>query len=404
MYAGHSVGVVVPAYNEAGLVGDVIREMPDYVDRLYLIDDASTDRTWAAIREAAARRAGTADVDEPGETVTTDGHGGTVVAEHSPETAASAAGGGSGVVTTPSVSTAEPDSTGPTSNGAASTGFTSNGQVDARAEQTDSQHAEQVADRLTAAETIGEVICLRHAENRGAGGAIKTGYLAAIDDGVDIVATVDADGQMNCETLSELLDPLVADEADYAKGNRFHDTEVLRNMPPFRLTGNLLLTGLTRIASGYWGLRDPQNGFTATTRETLVEADIGTLWTYYGYMNQLMGRFSTNGVRIADVPMETIYDKEESSIEYGPYIRKVSLLLLRTFVLRLVTKRGIAARTTAACYLGGVFTVGASLLAVVRGDDGGVDGWGALVGALAFLVGIVVDAVTPPGVVRWEDR
>jgi len=201
-----------------------------------------------------------------------------------------------------------------------------------------------------------------------------------------------------------LLDPLVADEADYAKGNRFHDTEVLRNMPPFRLTGNLLLTGLTRIASGYWGLRDPQNGFTATTRETLVEADIGTLWTYYGYMNQLMGRFSTNGVRIADVPMETIYDKEESSIEYGPYIRKVSLLLLRTFVLRLVTKRGIAARTTAACYLGGVFTVGASLLAVVRGDDGGVDGWGALVGALAFLVGIVVDAVTPPGVVRWEDR
>ena len=404
MYAGHSVGVVVPAYNEAGLVGDVIDEMPDYVDRLYLVDDASTDRTWAAIREAAARRAGDFSADESAEPVTTDGHGGTVMTEQSGETVASAGSDGSGLVTAPSVSTGEPASTGPSSNGAGSAGPASNGQIDPRAEQTDGRHTEQVASRLSTAETIGEVICLRHAENRGAGGAIKTGYLAAIDDGVDIVATVDADGQMNCGTLSELLDPLVADEADYAKGNRFHDTEVLRNMPPFRLTGNLLLTGLTRIASGYWGLRDPQNGFTATTRETLVEADVGTLWTYYGYMNQLMGRFNTNGVRIADVPMETIYDKEESSIEYGPYIRKVSLLLLRTFFLRLVTKRGIGARTTTACYLGGVFTVGASLLAVVRGDDGGVDGWGTLVGVLAFLVGLVVDAVTPPGVVRWENR
>ena len=415
MYAGHSVGVVVPAYNEAGLVGDVIRAMPDYVDRLYVIDDASTDRTWAAIQEAADRRAGAVDADGATEPMTTDGHGSPVT--EPPHEATAAAGGGSEAVAAPAVSADDGASTDPVSNGRAASDrqAPSDGQaasdrraapnegVDDYTDRSDrNRYAEQLDGRLSTIETVGEVTCLRHAENRGAGGAIKTGYLMAIDDGFDIIATVDADGQMNCETLSELLDPLVADEAEYAKGNRFHDGEVLRNMPPFRLTGNLLLTGLTRIASGYWGLRDPQNGFTATTRETLIEADIGTLWTYYGYMNQLMGRFNANGVRIADVPMATIYDAEESSIEYGRYIRKVSLLLLRTFVLRLVTKRGVAARTTAACYLAGAFTVGTSLFAAIRDD--GVDGWGSLVGVLTFLVGVVIDAATPPGVLRSEDR
>ena len=58
MYESYSVAVVVPAYNEAGLVGEVIETIPTYVDRIYAVDDRSTDGTWDEIVRHAARRNG----------------------------------------------------------------------------------------------------------------------------------------------------------------------------------------------------------------------------------------------------------------------------------------------------------------------------------------------------------
>ncbi|MDL5360621.1 glycosyltransferase family 2 protein [Halalkalicoccus sp. NIPERK01] len=55
MYKGKKIGVVVPAYEEEGFVGGVIETVPSFVDRVYVIDDGSTDGTWREIREAARR-------------------------------------------------------------------------------------------------------------------------------------------------------------------------------------------------------------------------------------------------------------------------------------------------------------------------------------------------------------
>lgn len=55
MYKGKKIGVVVPAYEEEGFVGGVIETVPSFVDRVYVIDDGSTDGTWREIREAASR-------------------------------------------------------------------------------------------------------------------------------------------------------------------------------------------------------------------------------------------------------------------------------------------------------------------------------------------------------------
>ena len=51
MYRNHSVGIVVPSYNEERRVGLVIAGIPSYVDRVYVIDDASTDRTAAVVQD-----------------------------------------------------------------------------------------------------------------------------------------------------------------------------------------------------------------------------------------------------------------------------------------------------------------------------------------------------------------
>jgi glycosyltransferase involved in cell wall biosynthesis len=55
MYKEKRIGVVIPAYNEAEFVGDVIETVPEYVDRVYPVDDNSTDETWREITDAAAR-------------------------------------------------------------------------------------------------------------------------------------------------------------------------------------------------------------------------------------------------------------------------------------------------------------------------------------------------------------
>lgn len=55
MYKGKKIGVVVPAYEEEGFVGTVVETVPSFVDRVYVIDDGSSDGTWSEIREAASR-------------------------------------------------------------------------------------------------------------------------------------------------------------------------------------------------------------------------------------------------------------------------------------------------------------------------------------------------------------
>ena len=91
---------------------------------------------------------------------------------------------------------------------------------------------------------------IRHAENRGVGAAIITGYRRARALGADVVAVMAGDGQMDPADLERVLRPIVDGEADYVKGNRLRHPGVLRTMPPARLAGTAVLAWLTRHAAG----------------------------------------------------------------------------------------------------------------------------------------------------------
>jgi len=56
MFEGRRVCVVIPAYNEEKLIGRVLETMPDLVDRMIAVDDASTDGTAQILCVAQARR------------------------------------------------------------------------------------------------------------------------------------------------------------------------------------------------------------------------------------------------------------------------------------------------------------------------------------------------------------
>jgi len=53
-YRGNRIAVVVPAYNEELLIGDTLASIPDFVGRVYVVNDRSTDRTQEVIEYYAA--------------------------------------------------------------------------------------------------------------------------------------------------------------------------------------------------------------------------------------------------------------------------------------------------------------------------------------------------------------
>jgi glycosyltransferase involved in cell wall biosynthesis len=50
MYRGKVIAVIVPAYNEEKLIGKVLKTIPDFIDRIVVVDDASTDQTGEVVK------------------------------------------------------------------------------------------------------------------------------------------------------------------------------------------------------------------------------------------------------------------------------------------------------------------------------------------------------------------
>lgn len=324
MYRGNTIGVVIPAYNEAGFVGNVITTVPPFIDRVYVVDDCSTDDTWTEIQQHARLVNGRARTDEP------------------------LADGGSAFVQ--------------------------------------------------------RVVPIRHEQNGGVGAAITTGYARARDDGIDVVAVLNGDGQMDPNNLARVADPIVDGVADYVKGNRLVFRDYRRGMSAWRFFGNSVLSFLTKVASGYWKLTDPQNGYTAISGTALEELDLDELYEDYGFLNHLLVHLNARGMRVADVAMPAIYGDETSGIRYSKFIPRLSWLLLRSFVWRLKVKYLVFDfHPLVLCYLLGAvgLVVGSlggvvSLAAALLGDDTGLLGLGVsalltLVGGLSVTAGMLLD-------------
>ena len=300
MYAGHTIAVVVPAYNEEGFVGDVIQTMPTFVDRVYAIDDASTDGTWMEIQRTADQ---------------------------------------------------------------------------------ENERAKRLADGGTPGT---HVVPVRHEQNQGVGAAIKTGYRRAAADDMDIAAVMAGDGQMDPDDLDAYLDPIVDGRADYTKGNRLLKWDFLDGMSPFRLFGNILLTFLTKIASGYWRIADPQNGYTAIRLDVFDDVPIDDLYDQYGFANDLLVKLNAHGKRVADIPRKANYGDEESSIKYGPFVTSVSMLLLTNFLWRINVRYLVRDfHPLVLCYYAGATAGGLAIVAAIAGLlMSGVAGVGALLAAV----------------------
>ncbi|RMF88174.1 MAG: glycosyltransferase family 2 protein [Nitrospirae bacterium] len=286
MYRDTPVHVIIPAYNVAPHIEGVLAGLPPFVDRITVVDDASTDDTAARVARVAERD--------------------------------------------------------------------------------------------------GRIELLRHPENQGVGGAMVTGLRRALEQTRGILVKMDGDGQMDPGLLPDLLDPLVEGRAEYAKGNRFLRGHALARMPRVRLFGNFVLTFLTKLASGYWHVFDPQNGYLAMRSEVVALLDLDRLARRYFFENDMLVNLNIFDVRVVDVAMEARYGDETSSMNLWEVVFTFPCHLFRRYWYRFYQKHVLRDFSPVALFM----LLGLPLLS-----------WGVLFGGYTWLHSILHGVYASTGTV-----
>lgn len=177
---------------------------------------------------------------------------------------------------------------------------------------------------------------IRNSKNLGVGGATIAGYRRALEDGADVVVKIDADGQMDPQAIGKLIKPVVYGDADYAKGFRFHDRQTLREMPKARIIGNWGLSYLVKMASGYWNIFDPTNGFTAIHRAALAMIDLDNVSHDYFFETDMLCKLYRVQATVKDVLLPTHYGDEISGIKPWKMLLHFPRKLLCAYAQRII--------------------------------------------------------------------
>jgi glycosyltransferase involved in cell wall biosynthesis len=179
------------------------------------------------------------------------------------------------------------------------------------------------------------VTLLRHPVNLGVGGAMASGFAEALRRGLDVVVKMDGDDQMDPAHLPAILAPLLANEADMVKCNRYASLQSVKSMPLVRVFGNAGLTFLVKLASGYWNTFDPANGYIAIRASVLEKIDLARLPKRYYFESGFLVELGILRAVVRDVPIPARYGDEVSSLSPTKVLLEFPPKLMHGFLRRL---------------------------------------------------------------------
>ena len=286
MLHGKTIAVVVPAYNEESQIAMVIDTMPDYVDRIIIVNDKSKDKT-AEVVAGKIKTSGSCTLPPREEIVDNLYNRAEIVARQVDEA---------------ELSLFNPFEI----------------------------YNESETDRL---------VLINHTENGGVGAAISTGYKWCKDKDIDCTAVMAGDGQMDPSELKGICLPVVQEGIDYVKGNRLIHRSARLVIPAVRYFGNSILSILTKLASGYWHVSDTQTGYTAIGIDALKSIRLYDIYRSYGMPNDMLVKLNMAFCTLKEVPIKPIYDVgEQSKMKIFKVIPRISWLLIKSFFKRLWIK------------------------------------------------------------------
>ena len=147
--------------------------------------------------------------------------------------------------------------------------------------------------------------------NQGYGGNQKIGFHYAIQHGFDIVALVHGDGQYAPESLPELLQPLLAGQADAVFGSRMmRKGEALRGgMPLYKFLGNRILTAIQNRLLGTF-LSEFHSGYRLYSVNALARLPFENNTSDFHFDTDIIIQLVKAGMRIKELPIPTYYGDE----------------------------------------------------------------------------------------------
>ena len=290
MLHNKTIAVVVPAYNEEKQIGRVIETMPDFVDRIIIVNDKSTDKTAEVIKSYIAN---------------------------------------------------------------SSFNYTNTKLKLKEIERNFYNEAEVVLHQknkeeikfFVDSEVVNEkpeddrIILINQKKNSGNGKGIARGLKWAKDNNLDAVAIMDGDGQMDPGELKSIVSPIVYDGVDYVKGNRLIHQSSWLVMPKIRFFGNSVLSILNKLASGYWKISDTQTGYVALSNSAINSIKLYDLYKSYGWPNDMLVKMNIAFCSIREVEIKPVYNLgENSKMKIWKVVPPISWLLFKSFFKRIWKK------------------------------------------------------------------
>ncbi len=290
MINNKTIAVVIPAYNEALQIEMVLGSIPEFVDRIIVVNDGSKDATSEIVRKI---------IDSDTNNYSNPQIGHKIIAE------------------------------------------TRYNAVDIALQKLVKSESKYFAPHkiYNIHPEKSRIILIDNLQNGGVGAAVANGYKWCRENELFCVAKVDGDGQMDPSELEDICMPVINGEVDYVKGNRLIYPGASLIIPRVRYIGNSVLSILTKIASGYWHISDTQTAFTAISLRALKLIKLYKLYPTYGYPNDILVKLNTNFCSIKEVPIKPVYEiGEQSKMKIFKVIPRISLILIKGFFYRIFQK------------------------------------------------------------------
>lgn len=185
------------------------------------------------------------------------------------------------------------------------------------------------------ATTNPKIKVIHHEKNQGVGESMITGFKEALQQNSEVIIKIDGDGQMDIAYFSSMLYSIFRERYNFAKGNRFFDRKMLRKMPVMRRIGNIGMGFLIKMASGYWHVFDPTNGFFCIHSSVLKRIDLNRLSKRFFFESSLLIELYYTGAKIKDIAMPAIYAAEKSNLSIWKTLFTFPPKLFKAFLRRI---------------------------------------------------------------------
>lgn len=140
---------------------------------------------------------------------------------------------------------------------------------------------------------------ISHGRCYGVGRAFHSALDAAIELGVDLLVTIDADGQFDPADIPKLVDPIVKGRADFVTASRFMDEDLVPEMPWVKRWGNKqmsrLISRLTRHK-----FYDVSCGMRCYNRSAMLNLNLMGAFTY---TQEVFLNLAYKNMRLVEVPV-----------------------------------------------------------------------------------------------------